>query len=146
MRNELTGEAPCLHLGGNVEWAEDEKAREKLRRRVERLRSWGYAAEWREASWINETLEPGVAFPRPDIPVAFFPEEAWVDAPRLANTLVELAGRNGAEMRFDATVELIEADGGRVAAVRLRGGERIPVDVVVNAAGPPAGRGGPPRG
>ena len=138
--NELAGGAPWLHLAGNVEWAEDEKAREKLRRRVERLRSWGYAAEWREASWINETLEPSVAFPSPDLPVAFFPEEAWVDAPRLANALVGLAGRNGAEMRFDATVELIEADGGRVAAVRLRGGERIPVDVVVNAAGPQADR------
>src|SRR5918998_3908515 len=136
LRNELAGEAPWLHLGGNVEWAEDEKAREKLRRRVERLRSWGYVAEWREASWINETLEPSVAFPSPDLPVAFFPEEAWVDAPRLADTFVELARQKGAETRLEAAVKEIEMDGERALALLLRNGERLPVDAVVNAAGP----------
>jgi glycine/D-amino acid oxidase-like deaminating enzyme len=140
LRDELPGGAPWLNPGGNLEWAEDGASLEKLGRRVERLRSWGYAAEWWEASRVNEAMEPNVAFPSPDTPVAFFPEEAWVDAPRLTNFLVELARRNGAEARFGTAVEAVETRGGRVAAVRLRGGERLSVDAIVNAAGPAADR------
>jgi glycine/D-amino acid oxidase-like deaminating enzyme len=81
-----------------------------------------------------------VAFPSPDTPVVFFPHEAWVDAPRLASALVELARWSGAEARFGNAVEEIETEGGRVSALRLRGGERLPVDAVVNAAGPEADR------
>ncbi len=43
-------------------------------------------------------------------------------------------------MRFGATVEGIEAEGGRVSALRFDSGERLPVDAVVNAAGPEADR------
>ncbi len=140
LRDELSGGAPWLNPGGNLEWTEDGANLEELRRRVERLRSWGYAAEWCEASRVNEVMEPHVAFPSSDTPVAFFPEEVWIDAPRLVNVLVEHACRNGAEARFGAAVEAIETKGGRVAAVRLRGGERLAVDAVINAAGPTADR------
>lgn len=140
LRDELPGGAPWLNPGGNLEYTGDEAALEDLHDRVERLRYWGYAAEWRRASRVNEAMEPNVAFPSPDTPVAFFPEEAWADAPRLANALVELAGRNGAETRFGAAVEGIETRRGRVAAVRLQNGGRLPVDAVVNAAGPGAAR------
>jgi glycine/D-amino acid oxidase-like deaminating enzyme len=140
LRNELPGGAPWLHPGGNIEWADDEASLEGLERRVERLRSWRYAAEWREASWVNEVLEPNAAFPSPDTPVAYFSEEAWVDAPRLANTLVELARHKGAEARFGTAVEEIEPGDRRMWALRLQSGERLPVDVVVIAAGPEADR------
>lgn len=142
LRDELRGGIgpPCLHLGGNLEWAGDEEALERLERRVERLRSWGYAAEWRKASWANETLEPNVAFPSPETPVAFFHDEVWIDAPRLAGTLVERACEKGAETRFGSAVEEIEVAGGRVSALRLDRGERLPCDAVVNAAGPEADR------
>jgi glycine/D-amino acid oxidase-like deaminating enzyme len=140
LRDELIGRAPWLSSRGNLEWTEDEAALEKLRRRVARLHSCGYATDWWEASRVNEIMEPNVAFPDPDIPVAFFPEEAWVDAPGLANTLVQLARRNGSQVRFGAAVEAIELGGGRVAAVRLQSGERLPVDATINAAGPGADR------
>ena len=138
LRDELPDEAPWLHSGGNLEWAGDEETLEALVNRVERLRSWGYAVEWREARHVNEVLEPNVAFPSPDTPVAFFPEEAWVDAPQLAHAFVGLACQKGAETRFGVAVKEIETDGGRVSALLLRGGERLPVDAVVNAAGPGA--------
>ena len=142
LRDELPGGAgvSSFHPGGNLEWSEDEAGLKELEHRIERLRSWGYAAEWRKASWINENLEPHVAFPSPDTPVAFFPYEAWVDAPRLANILVELARRSGAETRFGTAVEEIESGDGRVVALRLQSGERLPVDALVNAAGPEADR------
>ncbi len=139
LRDELGG-AAWLYPGGNIEWAGDAATLEGLERRVERLRSWGYAAEWWRASRVNEILEPNVVFPSPDTPVAFFPHEAWVDAPRLASTLVELARRSGADGRFGNAVEEIETEGGRVSALRLKDGERLPVDAVVNAAGPRADR------
>ena len=46
LSSELRGETPCLKPGGNLEWAEDEAGLDELHRRVDRLRSWGYAAEW----------------------------------------------------------------------------------------------------
>lgn len=140
LRDELPGGARWLHPGGNLEWTGNEAALEELERRVERLRSWGYAVEWREASWVNEMLEPNVAFQSPDTPVAFFPREAWVDAPRLARVLVDLACQEGAEARFGTVVEEIELDDGRVARLRLQSGERLSVDAVVNAAGPETDR------
>jgi glycine/D-amino acid oxidase-like deaminating enzyme len=140
LRAELPGGAPWLHLGGNIEWAEDEAKLEKLYSRIERLRSWGYAAEWRKASWVHEALEPNIAFANPDTSVAFFPEEAWVDAPQLASALTEFACQNGVQTRFGVAVEEVEIRSGRVAAVHLWGGERLPVDAVVNVAGPEANR------
>jgi glycine/D-amino acid oxidase-like deaminating enzyme len=65
LRNELPEEVAWLHPGGSLEWAGDEAGQERLRRRVGRLRSWGYAAEWRKASWVNEALEPNVAHRQP---------------------------------------------------------------------------------
>jgi glycine/D-amino acid oxidase-like deaminating enzyme len=140
LREELPDGAPWLHPGGNIEWEDDEASLEELERRVERLRSWGYAAQWCKALWVNEVLEPNVAFPSPNTPVAYFPDEVWVDAPRLANTLAELARQQGAETCFNTAVEEIETSDGHVAALRLGGGERLPVDAVVNAAGPEADR------
>lgn len=140
LRDELPGGTPWLYSRGNLEWTGVGETLEELERRIERLRSWGYAAEWRKASWVNEVLEPNVAFQSPDTPVAFFPEEAWIDAPRLANVLVELARRKDAEVRFGTAVESIETKGGGVSALRVQGGESLPVDAVINAAGPEADR------
>jgi glycine/D-amino acid oxidase-like deaminating enzyme len=135
LANELTGKAPWLHLGGNLAWAEDEGALAGLRRRVDRMRSWGYAAEWWEAWRVNEVMESNVTFPSPDTPVAFFPEEFWVDAPQLTKTLIELVRRDGGQTYLGTAVEAIETRAGRVAAVRFIGGDRLSVDGVVNAAG-----------
>ena len=133
--DELSGEASWLNPGGNLEWAEDEADQDKLRRKVNRLCSWGYTVEWREAAWVNEVMEPNVVFPSPDTPVAFFPEEAWADAQQLTNALIDLARRHGAQVGLGVAVESIETKGGRAAALRLSSGERLPIDAAVNAAG-----------
>ena len=94
LRDEIGGD--WLHPTGNLIWAADEE-QENLQRRVERLRSWSYAAEMLPASTVNKELEPEATFPDPDLLVAHFPEESWVDAPALTRTLVEAAVRNGAQ-------------------------------------------------
>ncbi|MBV9455397.1 MAG: FAD-dependent oxidoreductase [Rubrobacter sp.] len=132
---ELSGRRSWLKLGGNLEWAEDEAAQDKLCYKVNRLHSWGYTVQWREAAWLNEFMEPHVVFPSPDTSVAFFSEEVWVDAPQLTNALIDLARKHGAQLGLGVAVESIETKGGRVAALRLSNGERLPIDAVVNAAG-----------
>lgn len=136
LREELGGD--WLHASGNLILAPDDEAgRRNLARRVERLRSWGYAAEMKTAAETVAELEPEAAFPTPDAPVAHFPHETWADAPRLTTALVKLARRSGADTRFGADVRGVEVSGGRVV-VRLDSGEELSADAVVNAAGPGA--------
>lgn len=104
---------------------------EDLERRVERLRSWSYAAEMLPASAVRERLEPGLVLP--ETRIAHFPDESWVDAPSLTRTLVEAATRNGARTRFGEAVRGIEVGGEGVTLQLDRGS--IHADVVVNATG-----------
>lgn len=131
LREEF-GEAPWLHPGGNLVWSREAGESE---RRVERLREWGYAAEVVTARRVNAELEPGVEFQDPDTPVAFFPEEGWVDAPLLARWFAEGARNNGADVRAGCAVEGVRIGGVRVSGIRLQSGEEVPADAVVNAAG-----------
>ena len=82
-----------LHPSGNL-ILPTEGERENLEKRVERLRSWSYAAEMLPASTVNERLEPRAVFPDPETRVAHFPKESWVDAPALTKALVQAAGRD----------------------------------------------------
>jgi glycine/D-amino acid oxidase-like deaminating enzyme len=120
-----------LHSTGNLIWTADEE-QTNLESRVERLCSWSYAAEMLPASTVNEKLEPGAALP--EIRIAHFPEESWVDAPALTRRLVDAAARNGAHERFGDAVRGIEVEG-EGATLQLEDGDHIHADVVVNATG-----------
>ena len=122
-----------LHSTGNLIWAADEE-QANLEKRVERLRAWSYAAEMVPASTVGEEFEPEATFPDPDLHIAHFPEESWVDAPALSRRLVEAAVRNGAHEHFGDAVRWIEVDDGGVT-LRLEDGDHIHADVVVNATG-----------
>jgi glycine/D-amino acid oxidase-like deaminating enzyme len=119
-----------LHPTGNLIWAANDE-QTNLEERVERLRSWSYAAEMLPAAAVNEKLEPGAALP--EIRIAHFPEESWVDAPALTRRLVEAAVRNGAHERFGDAVRGIEVESKGVT-LRLEDGE-VHADTVVNATG-----------
>ena len=131
LREEIGGD--WLHTTGNLIWAADDE-QENLESRVERLRNWSYTAEILSASTVNEELEPRVAFPDPDLRIAHFPEESWVDAPALTRTLVNAATRNGAHRHFGAAVRGIEVEGEGVA-LHLESGDAVHADAVVNATG-----------
>ena len=49
----------------------------------------GYAVEMLTVATVLEDLEPGSAFADPGAPVAWFPDEAWVDPRTLTQRLVE---------------------------------------------------------
>jgi glycine/D-amino acid oxidase-like deaminating enzyme len=134
LRDEL-GDAPWLHEGGNLVWPADEV---ELEARVARLIEWHYAAEWWSTAQVNATLEPNIRFPDTGTRCALFPEECWVDAPLLATSLIERARQLGAETRFRMPVMAIDRTAGRVTAIDLGQNGRLPVDALVNAAGPGA--------
>jgi glycine/D-amino acid oxidase-like deaminating enzyme len=131
LRDEIGG--GWLHSSGNLIWVAEEE-QNNLEKRVERLRSWSYAAEMLPASTVNEKLEPGAVFPDPETRVAHFPEESWVDAPALTRTLVRAAGHNGARALVGNEVSGIEV-GGDGVTLRLENGEAIRADAMVNATG-----------
>ncbi|MGI8538414.1 MAG: NAD(P)/FAD-dependent oxidoreductase [Rubrobacteraceae bacterium] len=136
LRDEFGGGA-WLHETGNIIVAGEGNG-DELSRRVERLRSWEYAAEMKTAAEANADLEPDISFPNPETPVAHFPDETWADAPRLALELVDSARKNGAETRFGEAVKSIETEEGRFAVHLESGGDYVEADIVVNAAGPKA--------
>jgi glycine/D-amino acid oxidase-like deaminating enzyme len=131
LHNEIGG--GWLHPTGNLIQATDEE-RENLERRVERLRSWSYAAEMLPASTVNEKLEPQAVFPSSETTIAHFPDESWVDAPALTRTLVQAAGRIGASTLFGNVVHGIEV-GVNGVTVGLENGDTVRADAVVNATG-----------
>lgn len=67
----------------------------------------------------------------------FTPDAGYITDPQLAaRNLAAAAAGEGAEFRFRSLVTAVESSDGRVRAVVLDDGTRIPCDVVVNAAGP----------
>ncbi len=72
----------------------------------------------------------------PDVRFATFcPKDGHADPSSILSGYVSRAREGGARFREHAPVSVIEVDAGRVRGVRV-GDERIPCDVVVNAAGP----------
>lgn len=104
------------HEGGSLEWAEGGEAERELCERVERLAGRGYAAEWITREHARQ-LEPGLAIPEHVREVAFFAEEAWLDVPRLIRTLLDSAGKHGADIFEEQPVRSLRVDGGVAALV-----------------------------
>lgn len=129
--------AHWYHRDGNLIWSSDIAM---LRERVARLRSWGYAAEMIPVSQAIADLAPGLAggSVADGGEIAWFAEEAWVDAPVMTDALIEAARHVGGRILSGPEREVVGIDlaVGRVASVTLRGGQTLPVDAVVNAAGP----------
>lgn len=113
------------HEGGSLEWANGGESERELRARVERLRSWSYAAEWITREQAIK-LEPGLAIPHEAREVVFFADDAWLDAPRLIRTLIDAAATCGAEIHertpvhsfriHDGTIDTLVVDRGEIAA------------------------------
>jgi glycine/D-amino acid oxidase-like deaminating enzyme len=134
LREEF-GETPWWHGGGSVEWALEEGERSALRERVTRLRSWDYAAEWLTPPQLKE-LEPDIDLAAVgDAPIAYYPEDGWLDPVPYAHAMVDAALRAGATLRCGVRVTQVRVEGGRVTGVGTAGGETFRADIVVNCAG-----------
>jgi len=129
------GATPWWHGGGSLEW-ELEPDRADQRANVEQLRAWGYAAEWIDLKQVEE-LEPDI---NPavigDAPVAYFPEEGWLDPVVYAHAMLSTGQRHhGTKIVCGAKVVDLLMTGDRVSGVRLADDTRYEADMVVNCAG-----------
>jgi glycine/D-amino acid oxidase-like deaminating enzyme len=129
------GAAPWRHGGGSLEWAaEPERAAQA--ENIERLRSWGYAAAEitrRQVQELEPDIDPAAIG---DGPVAFFPEECWLDPVVYAHAMLSAARlRHGAKVVCGARVVDLVMAADRVTGVRLADGGQYEADTVVNCAG-----------
>jgi glycine/D-amino acid oxidase-like deaminating enzyme len=129
------GAAPWWHGGGSLEW-EAEPDRLAQRENVEQLRSWGYAAEWitlRQVREMEPDIDPATIG---DAPVAFFPEEGWLDPVVYAHAMLSAARlRHGAKVICGARVVDLIMAGDRATGVRVADGTQHEADTIVNCAG-----------
>jgi glycine/D-amino acid oxidase-like deaminating enzyme len=134
LRDEF-GATPWWYGGGSLEW-EPEPDRAAQRENVEQLQSWGYAAEWIDHNQVHELepdIDPAVIG---DAPVAYFPEEGWLDPVVYAHAMLSAATRrHGAKVICGARVADLVIAGDRVSGVRTEDGTLHEADMVVNCAG-----------
>jgi glycine/D-amino acid oxidase-like deaminating enzyme len=126
-----------FHPSGNVEWSATEEGEANLEAKVNRLRDWGYPAGWVTVEEL-ERWEPDLSLVRTrNMKIAHYPEEAWVDARRLAFVLLRRAARMGATIHTCREVVWMEAEGDdRIARVVTNTDERFDADFIVVCAGP----------
>ena len=131
---EEFGATPWWHGGGNVEWtAPEDRAAQQAR--VERLQSWGYAAEWITPKQLLE-LEPDIdPAAIGDAPIAWFPEEGWLDPVVYAAAMLAAARARGASVICGVRVADLIMRSGRVAGVKAADGRLFEADMVVTCAG-----------
>src|SRR5207244_9011680 len=126
---------PWWHSGGSLEW-EAEPDRAAQRENIEQLRSWGYAAEWitlRQVQELEPDIDPATIG---DAPVAFFPQEGWLDPVVYAHAMLSAARlRHGAEVICGARVVDLIMAGDRVTGVRVADGPLDGADAVGTGAG-----------
>src|SRR5580700_1005087 len=134
LRDEFVA-TPWWHGGGSLEWVE-EAERASQRENVEQLRAWGYAAEWIDTNQLLE-LEPDIdPATVGDAPVAYFPDEGWLDPVVYAHAMLSAARhRHGAKLIVGARVTDLISKGERVSGVRLADGAALEADMVVNCTG-----------
>jgi glycine/D-amino acid oxidase-like deaminating enzyme len=134
LREEF-GAIPWWHGGGSLEW-EAEADRAAQRDNVTQLQSWGYAAEWIDHKQVHE-LEPDIDLATiGDAPVAYFPDEGWLDPVVYAHAMLSAAcRRHGAQVICGARVADLVIAGDRVTGVRTADGTLHEADMVVNCAG-----------
>lgn len=127
---EELGDGTWRHGGGCLEWTDD-AGRAAQRARAGRLAGWGYRVEWLTPD-AARAMEPDLdPVSLGDGPVAFFPDEGWMDT---AAYLAVLLRRFGGTLRTGARARLA-LEGGRCVGVATDQG-MIGADMVVNCAGP----------
>ncbi|WEB38584.1 FAD-binding oxidoreductase [Streptomyces yunnanensis] len=135
---ETLGPDSWWYPRGHLRWADDPATEAKLLETAALLADWDYQVEALTGIEVRRRLEPALTVPD-EVPVLFYPDEAWVHGRHLVGRLVGQAVASGAELRAGTAVRDIgtRADGS-VRTVALSDGSCLDVDIVVNAAGPSA--------
>lgn len=128
-------DATWWHGGGSLEWTPPEEY-QAFRDNIAQLHAWGYRAEYVTPKQVAE-LEPDIDLGvLGDAPVAFFPDEGWVDPIPYCHAMLSVAvRRHGAKVLVGTRVVDLVLTGDRVSGVRMADGTVHEADTVVNCAG-----------
>ena len=125
--------APWWHGGGSLEW--EHGSADGYRTKVAALQQWGYQAQWLDLAELKE-LEPDIDLATlGDAPVAYFPEDGWVDPPVYCQALLAAARSRGARILPHTRVAEVLRRGDRITGVRTDSGDLLEADGVVNCTG-----------
>lgn len=141
LARELDGD--WYHLDGGLQWthASDEDQGQRLKQTVSRLRSWGYRVETLSPERVMREMEPDLFIDPDRVEEVFYtPHEGWVNGIGLAHGAIRAALRRYSARLVNDVVVGLDGPQGAVDSVKLAGGETLPADVVINAAGPDAAR------
>ena len=120
---------------GILQFATSRRDFEALARHVEAMRPLGIRREVKSAAECI-ALEPALGSSRVAICGGVYdPKDESGDAHRFTRELAALAMQRAVKFRYGAIVEAIEAQNGRVSAIRLQGGERATADGYVVSLG-----------
>ena len=141
LADELGGD--WVHVTGSLHWAEttDVTHLVGLEAVVRRLTGWGMRVDRLTPEQAMRELEPDLWIDPGSVPAVYLVHRSgWVDAMAMAHAALSAAvERYGATMVRDEVVGL-PVGGGMIERLVLASGEVVEADVVVNAAGPDAGR------
>ncbi|MGO4671033.1 NAD(P)/FAD-dependent oxidoreductase [Bosea sp. 2RAB26] len=131
------GSTPWFHQSGSLEWRVDPAEIAAQAKKVERLREWGYAAEFIDKKRLQE-LEPELAIDAvsDEAQIVFCPEEGWVDPVQYAGAMLRAARQHyGAALKTGVKVTGVETRNGRVVGARDDTGAVHAADLVINCTG-----------
>jgi glycine/D-amino acid oxidase-like deaminating enzyme len=141
LADELGGD--WLHVTGSLHWAAagDGARASALDQSVHRLLGWGMRVDRLTPEQAVRELEPDLVIDPALVGAVFFVHRAgWLDPMAMAHgTLRAAIERHGAELVRGEVVEL-RAAAGMIERLVLADGRELEADVVINAAGPDAGR------
>jgi glycine/D-amino acid oxidase-like deaminating enzyme len=141
LARELDGD--WVHPDGGLWWehASDHTRSNLAKERVRQIHQWGYRIETVSPEQVMSELEPDL-FIDPDLveEVYYAPNEGWINGVGLCHGVT-----SAARLRYGANFVNDEVAGfsqslGAVDGVQLAGGDTLPADAVINAAGPDAAR------
>jgi glycine oxidase len=134
---DATGTDPGYRRCGTLAVARDADEAEALERELEMRCGLGLEVT-RLLPSAARRMEPALA---PTLRLALeVPGDHAIDPRRLTAALAQAVERAGGVLRTGAEVVEVACDGDRIAGVVLAGGERLPADQLVVAAGPWSGR------
>ncbi|WP_210381400.1 NAD(P)/FAD-dependent oxidoreductase [Microvirga zambiensis] len=128
LRGDWYYESGCLEWRGAAD-------REAHVANVGRLQDWGYNAQWitaDQALSFAPSIDPAALG---ESPVAWFPDEGWVDTTSYVRGLLAAASALGTTVVTNARVTGVECAGHKVVGIKTETGTSYRADTVVNCMG-----------
>jgi D-amino-acid dehydrogenase len=120
---------------GILHFATSQRDFDAMARHAQAMRAMGVERQVKSAAECLQ-LEPALAHSQQAVAGGLFtPHDESGDAHRFTRELARLAAARGVAFRYGLSVEAVEGEAGRVAAVRMHDGERMHADAYVVSLG-----------